>query len=285
MPAALWPFRRLPLCPHALVHATQAGRHPQPYTGAAPLRVHFCRLAVFLSFTAMSAASTTPRSPEPARAPVFSMDQPVYEAVLDAVMRGQLRPGERLVEPALCQRFGVSRTVVRQALQRLAALRIVDIVPNKGATVARPSPRETRDIFAARRVVEAGIVRAVARRITHAELGRLKLRMRAEHEALHEQDHARWVSLAGGFHLALAELSGNAELQRILSELMTRCSLIVALYETPGEATCEHEEHDLLVEKLSLRDAPAAAEVMDRHLHSLEARLRLPAEIPVPPGL
>lgn len=214
----------------------------------------------------------------PSRPPAATLDQPVYEAVLDAVMHGRLRPGERLGEPALCERFGVSRTVVRQALHRLAELRILDIVPNKGATVARPGPKETRDIFAARRVVEAGIVRMVAARITHGELQRLKQRMRAEHEALHQQDHARWVALAGGFHLALAELSGNAELQRILTELMTRCSLIVALYEAPGESTCEHAEHEQLVEHLALRDGSAAAAAMDRHLLALEARLRLPDE-------
>ncbi|MBB6559436.1 DNA-binding GntR family transcriptional regulator [Acidovorax soli] len=228
-------------------------------------------------------AATIPRKTATAKAvPAATLDQPVYEAVLDAVMHGQLRPGERLGEPALCERFGVSRTVVRQALHRLAELRILDIVPNKGATVARPGPKETREIFAARRVVEAGIVRMVAARITHGEVQRLTQRLRAEHEALHQQDHARWVALAGGFHLALAELSGNAELQRILSDLMTRCSLIVALYEAPGEASCEHAEHEQLVEWLALRDGEAAAGAMERHLLALEARLRLPAEeVPV----
>lgn len=235
--------------------------------------------ALFILHPAMPSPATPPRKPASAKGvPAATLDQPVYDAVLDAVMHGQLRPGERLVEPALCERFGVSRTVVRQALHRLAELRIVDIVPNKGATVARPGPRETRDIFAARRVIEAGIVRTVARRITHGEVERLKQRLRAEHEALHQQDHARWVALAGGFHLALAELSGNAELQRILAELMTRCSLIVALYEAPGESTCEHQEHEQLVEWLALRDGAAAANAMERHLLALEARLRLPAE-------
>ena len=66
-------------------------------------------------------------------------------------------------------------------------------------------------------------------------------------------------------------------LQRLLTELMTRCSLIVALYEAPGEAACEHDEHERLVDLLALRDAEAAAALMERHLHALEARLALPA--------
>lgn len=213
------------------------------------------------------------RSAEPAE----TLDQTVYDAIFNAVMHGRLKPGTRLQEAALCEQFGVSRTVVRQALRRLSELQIVDIVANKGAAVATPSPKETRDVFSARRAIEGAIVREVARRIEHGDIERLKQRLRAEHDALHDQDHPRWVALAGGFHLALAELSGNLVLQRMLTELMTRCSLIVALYEAPGEASCEHDEHARLVELLSLRDGNGAAEEMDKHLQALEARLQLPA--------
>ncbi len=206
-----------------------------------------------------------------------SLDQTVYDALFNGIMHGRLKPGARLQEAALCEQFGVSRTVVRQALRRLSEMQIVDIVANKGAAVATPSPKETRDVFAARRAIEGAIVREVARRIEHGDIERLKQRLRAEHEALHDQDHPRWVALAGGFHLALAELSGNQVLQRMLTELMTRCSLIVALYEAPGEASCEHDEHTHLVELLSLRDADRAAEEMNKHLLALEARLQLPA--------
>ncbi|MFL9881007.1 GntR family transcriptional regulator [Herbaspirillum rhizosphaerae] len=206
-----------------------------------------------------------------------SLDQTVYDALFNGVMHGRLKPGTRLQEAALCEQFSVSRTVVRQALRRLSEVQIVDIVANKGAAVATPSPKETRDVFAARRAIEGAIVREVARRIEHGDIEKLKQRLRAEHDALHDQDHPRWVALAGGFHLALAELSGNQVLQRMLTELMTRCSLIVALYEAPGEASCEHDEHARLVELLSLRDSNGAAEEMDKHLLALEARLQIPA--------
>ncbi|TWC65063.1 GntR family transcriptional regulator [Herbaspirillum sp. SJZ099] len=218
---------------------------------------------------------------KPQRAPADNpetLDQNVYEAIFNAVMHGRLKPGTRLQEASLCEQFGVSRTVVRQALRRLAELRIVDIVPNKGAAVATPGPKETRDVFAARRAIESAIVREVARSIDHGDVTKLRQRMQAEHAALHEGDHPRWVALAGGFHLTLAELSGNQVLQRMLTELMTRCSLIVALYEVPGEASCEHDEHARLVDLLALRDGSGAAAEMDKHLLALEARLRLPQD-------
>jgi DNA-binding GntR family transcriptional regulator len=210
-------------------------------------------------------------------APAGTLDEAVYDALFDGVMQGRLKPGERLAEEALCEQFGVSRTVVRQALRRLAEAQIVSIVPNKGAHVAAPTPREMREVFVARRAIEGAIVRLAAQALVHADIERLHLRLQAEHAALHDGDHARWVSLAGGFHLALAQLAGNLVLQRMLTELMTRCSLIVALYEAPGESSCEHDEHVRLVDLLALRDGEGAAALMDRHLLALEARLVVPA--------
>ena len=206
-----------------------------------------------------------------------TLDQKVYAGLFNAVMRGQVRPGERLGEAALCSQFAVSRTVVRQALRRLAESQIVDIVPNKGATVAAPTPEEAREVFEARRAIESAIIRRLAQQIGQHDISRLHQRLQAEHDALHRCDHARWVDLAGGFHLALAQLCGNRVLQRLLSELMSRCSLIVALYESPGEALCEHGEHRRIVDLLALRDGDAAAALMASHLVALKARLNFTA--------
>src|SRR5450830_1210311 len=146
--------------------------------------------------------------PQRSTATAESLDQTVYDALFNGVMHGRLKPGTRLQEAALCEQFGVSRTVVRQALRRLSEVQIVDIVANKGAAVATPSPKETRDVFAARRAIEGARVGDVPLRIDAARIPRLKQRWRAEHDAVQAQDHPRWVALARGFHLALAQLSG-----------------------------------------------------------------------------
>ncbi|MBL8349104.1 MAG: GntR family transcriptional regulator [Burkholderiaceae bacterium] len=226
---------------------------------------------------ARPAAKARPSARQPPARVTGTLDQHVYDVLFDDLTRGTLKPGDRLAEEALCERFEVSRTVVRQALRRLAESHVVDIVPNKGATVAAPTPLESREVFQARRVIEAAIVRLVTQRIGASDLERLRRRLQAEHAALHDKDHRRWVDLAGGFHLALAHLCGNGVLQRMHGELMSRCSLIVALYETPGDASCEHDEHQRLVELLELRHAEGAALLMEQHLVALEARLRFPA--------
>jgi DNA-binding GntR family transcriptional regulator len=216
-----------------------------------------------------------PRADSPrAKRGAVGLDAPVYDAIFDAVMNRRLAPGSKLAEPALCELFGVSRTIVRKTLQRLEHDRIVEITRNKGATVARPTPEETREVFVARRAIEAAILPLAIAQATRPEIERLRKRLQAEDEALQQQDHGRWVRLAGDFHRALAELAGNSVLLRVVNELLSRCSLIVAMYEAPGESACEHDEHVQLIDCIELGDVRGAIAIMDRHLVALEARLQ-----------
>src|ERR1700759_1699196 len=82
----------------------------------------------------------------------------VYDRIWSAIIDNSLRPETRLVEERLCEIFGVGRTRLRQVLQRLAHERVVTLMPNRGAMVSKPSVREAREGFAARRVLEAGTV-------------------------------------------------------------------------------------------------------------------------------
>lgn len=199
----------------------------------------------------------------------------IYEAIFESVMKQQLLPGTRLPEAALSKLFGVSRTIVRQVLRRLAHDNLVELRPNRGAMVAKPTPEDTRKIFEARRALESAIVSLVVRNAKKPELAALKRQLAAEHDALGRADQSAWTQLASGFHLRLAELAGNPILRGYLVELMSRCSLIVALYERPGNAPCEHDEHARIVQAIERGDAAGAAALMTRHLDALESRISL----------
>ena len=193
------------------------------------------------------------------------VEQKIYDSVFESVMGQRLPPGTKLPEAALCELFGVTRSVVRKVLQRLAHDHIVDLRPNKGAVVASPNPVETRQIFEARRGLESAIVRLAAQHAQPADIRDLRERMAREHEAMHRFDQPAWSRLASSFHLRLAQLARNPILERYLVELLSRCSLIVALYEAPGNASCEHEEHEALVECLAADGAaPAGAGAQHR---------------------
>src|SRR5262245_14822174 len=122
------------------------------------------------------------RAKAPARPAPPSEDE-VYDRIHGAVLDHRLQPGTKLKEVALAEVFGVDRGVVRKVLARLAFAKLIDLVPNRGATVASPSVDESRDLFAARRAVEAAIVDAATRRIAPAQLRALRTLAAQEHDA------------------------------------------------------------------------------------------------------
>lgn len=197
----------------------------------------------------------------------------IYRTIVDGVLAHRLTPGTKLPEPELCQLFDVGRAVIRRVLERLAHDGIVTLRPNKGAVIAEPTPEETREIFEARRALERSLVELAVARVTDEDLAMLRRQLDAEHEAMHRFDQPSWARLASDFHLRVAALAGNAVLQRYLTELISRCSLIVGLYEPPGYAPCEHDEHVAIVACIEARDAAGAIARMHSHLEELERRI------------
>lgn len=197
----------------------------------------------------------------------------IYRTIVDGVLAHRLTPGTKLPEPELCQLFDVGRAVVRRVLERLAHDGIVTLRPNKGAVIAEPTPEETREIFEARRALERSLVELAVSRVTDDDLAMLRRQLDAEHDAMHRFDQPSWARLASDFHLRVAALAGNAVLLRYLTELISRCSLIVGLYEPPGYAPCEHDEHAAIVACIEARDAAGAIARMQAHLEELERRI------------
>lgn len=209
-----------------------------------------------------------------------ALETRIYQAVVDSVMSQRLTPGTKLPEAALCELFGVGRTLVQKVLQKLAHDHIVELRPNRGAIVAMPSREEVGKLFEARRALEAAIMPLVVENATKADLTALRRQLKEEHHAMHRYRQTDWARLASSFHIRLAELSRNDILQRYLGELMSRCSLVVALFEPPGNASCEHDEHQAVVDCIAARDTAGAVRAMEAHLRVLEERINLIAEKP-----
>jgi DNA-binding GntR family transcriptional regulator len=230
-----------------------------------------------MSKIAPEMASTLPRPDEPAGAS-DAMVRHVYQTVFERVMSQQLAPGTKLPEAALCQLFNVGRTTVQKALQKLAHEHIVELRPNRGAIVAMPTPQEMHEIFEARRALEAAVLSLAVRRATRKDVAALRRQLKEEQAVMHTYRQADWARLASSFHLRVAELARNPILQRYLGELLSRCSLIVALHEPGGHASCEHDEHARIVDCIASGDTEGAVRAMDDHLQELEQRIRLVAQ-------
>jgi DNA-binding GntR family transcriptional regulator len=195
----------------------------------------------------------------------------VHDALRRAIIEQSLRPGARLPEDAIGQSFGTSRTIAREALGRLAVEGLVELKPHRGAFVAHPSLEEGRDVFVVRSGLERTVMQRLAGRLSVADETRLRTLVQREHEAS-GGDEVRSVRLAGEFHLALAAMTGNQLLLRYVTEVVSRCSLILAMYSRPHSSDCAVAEHAAIVEALAAGDAGAATDLMAHHLDAVSDR-------------
>ncbi|MDR5901950.1 GntR family transcriptional regulator [Halomonas icarae] len=204
-------------------------------------------------------------------------DRHIVEQVRQAVLSQRLPPGTRLPEVALGEVFGVSRSIVRRALTRLAADHVIDQRPNQVARVRAPSIEETRETFAARRLVEGEVAALVADRGIDARiLSVLEAEAQAEVEAHGRGDEPGRIAHSLTIHHRLAAHAPNRVLGAMLTDLVLRTSIVIALYKRPSLGSCYLEgDHFRLLEALGRGDANGARDAIETHLTSLEALLDL----------
>ncbi len=200
-------------------------------------------------------------------------DDEIYQRLYTAIARQQLPPGTRLREEELCQIFGVSRARIRNVFSRLTYAGVVTLEPNRGASVTRPSVREAREIFAARRAIEGNLMREAVARATKADIARLAEHLKRERDADNRRDRTEMIRLSGEFHLLLADIADNELLRGFLANLITRESLVILTYEQPGRPSCSNHEHEHILEAFAAGDSERAATLMIEHLNAIEERL------------
>jgi DNA-binding GntR family transcriptional regulator len=198
--------------------------------------------------------------------------------LLSEVFRGHLRPGQRLVAQELAQYFGVSQTPIREALIELAAIGIIDLLPNRGAVVRHVTAKDVREVYQVRRLLECEATRRACGRIDLAELHALIADLRRLLTAS-KQPLARFIaearSVDSRLHDLIAESCGNEFLAKELDRLKTLFRAFRDIAWEQHEArndsrriTVESREHLAIVEALLAGDGKAAARAMAYHILS-----------------
>lgn len=197
----------------------------------------------------------------------------VYRDIHAAIVERRLPPGAHLPEAHLAEVFGVSRTLVRQALQHLVHDHLAVQEPNRGVRVASPTVDEVRQLYEVRRLIECTLLTTGTARLTRARLAALRRTVAEEAAANDAGDSLRAMHLADAFHLELAAAIGNGVVVDILKELIARGSVAIALYEQPGRAICRCHEHRRILGRLSAGEHAKAAAEMRAHLTGIEDSL------------
>jgi DNA-binding GntR family transcriptional regulator len=198
-----------------------------------------------------------------------SLHEELVARLRDLIVEGELNPGARVPERALCERFGVSRTPLREALKVLASDGLLELLPNRGATVARLTAADLDEMFPVMGALEALAGELACARISDAEL--------AEIRALHYQmllHHTRgelpaYFRLNQRIHEAIMDAARNATLSRMYRSLagrIRRARYVANMSQARWDQAVE--EHEAILEALERRDGPALGRILERHLRN-----------------
>ena len=211
----------------------------------------------------------------------------IAQRVVESILAQKLKPGERLGEQELADMFGVSRTLVREALMQLQARGFIEVRTRKGWYVVEPSIAQAHDAFAARRAVEAGMLRESqivrdAGKPLQAVARRLRQHVKDELTAIDGADAATRTFLLADFHVCLAECLGHRLLSDMLRDLTARTTLVSTLYQSTHDARQSCADHAKIVAALASGDAEGAAQLMLAHIGGVESGLGQSAASPDP---
>lgn len=201
--------------------------------------------------------------------------QQAYQRLREAILQGELLPGQRLVEKELSERFGLGRAAIRTALAKLEQDGLVESEPYRGAWVRVITEEEAVEILEARMALECLAVRHAARKATPEAIARLR-QIHAQMEArFREGDLLGMSELNSLFHRTLVEISGHGAARRLIEAL--RAQGVRHQFRTvlvPGRSQRSLEEHRLILEAVAAHDEEGAERAMKAHLQGVIAALR-----------
>lgn len=199
----------------------------------------------------------------------------VAHGLATAIHEQRLQPGTKLSEDEVGEIYGVSRTIVRAALQALAHDHLVVMMRNRGAFVAEPTVCDAQEVFEARALLEPRTARSAAKRATQEDVLRLRSHINDEHTAMAAGDVGRALRLSGQFHVEIARIADQETIAGFIETLVARSSLIIAVYTRRERALCESHAHDALIDALADGDEARAERLMTSHLADLLSALDL----------
>ncbi|MBT2444964.1 GntR family transcriptional regulator [Streptomyces sp. ISL-36] len=215
-----------------------------------------------------------PPAPDLAPRPVqrHSVRGQILQALRTALVGGELVPGEVYSAPVLAERFGVSATPVREAMQQLATEGAVEVVPNRGFRVTERTPRELAELAEVRALIEVPVMLRLARTVPAARWAELRPLAEATGAAAARGDRAHYAEADRAFHRAVLSLAGNEQLLAVADDLHRRSQwpLMSAPATRHGELVADAAEHSALLDALIAQDLPVVQSLVREHFTGSE---------------
>lgn len=194
-----------------------------------------------------------------------TLREKILETIRDAILKGHLKPGEKVAEPELAERFGISRTPIREAFRQLESEGYLTVIPRKGAVVAALSERDVQEFYAIKSILEGYAASLAAHKLTDKEVERLeavnsKLRSLAE-----EGDVRSFYRVHNEFHEIFLKAADNNKLYELIHQLGLKFNrLRMASLSVNGRMDISVDEHDKLLDAFRHKDAERAENLVKK---------------------
>lgn len=195
----------------------------------------------------------------------ITAEEEAYAYLLNAICKGVLRMGQRLIAEDIASEIGMSRMPVREAFRRLAAEGLVTLRPNRGAVVSGLNIEEMREVFEMRSALEGLAIRVAVPKITERHMTRLERLLDDMDEA--REDGSEWVSRHRAFHEYLCSLSERPRLMRQITALYTIIEPHMRVWLEHGEKPLSaRDEHAAILDALRAGDPDQAEDILRDHI-------------------
>jgi len=193
----------------------------------------------------------------------MTLRERIVETIRNAIVNGQLAPGTRIAEPELADKFGISRTPIREAFRQLESEGFITVVPRKGAIVASLSPQDISDFYDLKMVLEGYAARCAVKTLKETDLTKMETVNRQIEAASQKQDLRRLLDLHNEFHDIFLRACGNEKLHAIVQNMVMQFRRFRLILAMPGKIEGSIRQHWEIIDAFRKRD-PELAETLVR---------------------
>lgn len=188
-----------------------------------------------------------------------TLREKILETMREAIIKGTLKPGEKVAEPELAERFGISRTPIREAFRQLESEGYLTVIPRKGAVVTGLSERDIEEFYAIKSILEGYAARMAAEKLTEKEIQRLETINERLEKLAEEGDVKTFFRVHSEFHELFIRAAGNEKLAELIDQVGRRFNrLRMASLSLPGRMDISVQEHRKIIRAFRDRNGEAA---------------------------
>jgi len=195
----------------------------------------------------------------------LTLREKILETIREAILKGSLKPGEKVAEPELAERFGISRTPIREAFRQLESEGYLAVIPRKGAVVASLSERDVEEFYAIKSILEGYAARMAAEKMSDKDIEKLENINDRLEKLAREGDVKNFFRVHNDFHEAFIRAAGNEKLLELISQLLLKFNrLRMASLSLPGRMEISVQEHRKILDAFKRREGELAESLVTK---------------------